>query len=445
MFGLKLMIQSAFAILSCSSGGNGDIMPPMVGGQRDSNNCLIGAGFTWCEATQECIRRWETPCQDNFSDCNDCLTRQRNGENIACPVQCDNIKPVLNGIFDDPICEPCPPPIPCPSPGPECEYSPPITDECGCNIGCGQINCIAIDPLPILEPPMPEPPHLVCSEVMCMMYCENGWQIDDNGCNICACNEIPSDINNEEICPIMNSDCPGEYVCPKITEITQCGSGGISGYTTYQLSLLIQNPTIMNIYALFGNSNVNGERGQLIIPGAYQVKNNFGTNIGGISDHIYQFSKNSVYDSWITIGITNGDPENKLGTIGIDFESWNLNTPLVVDNGAVFLLDPNEPSPNLNEIIIGQLTLPNDESATMIVNVQGKLFGIEETWKQYQIIFNISPPAQINNQGTIPNNCRAWFDGCNTCQVINGVIAGCTKLMCFTEDIPYCMNFYDGH
>ena len=74
MFGLRLLVQSAFTLLSYASGGNGDVMPPMVGGQRDSNDCLIGAGFTWCEETQECIPRWETPCADNFSDCYDHLS-----------------------------------------------------------------------------------------------------------------------------------------------------------------------------------------------------------------------------------------------------------------------------------------------------------------------------------------------------------------------------------
>ena len=60
-----------------------------VGGERDDNNCLTGAGYSWCETSQSCIRRWITPCEDNYSDCNDCLKRQRKGENIACPQECD--------------------------------------------------------------------------------------------------------------------------------------------------------------------------------------------------------------------------------------------------------------------------------------------------------------------------------------------------------------------
>ena len=28
-----------------------------------------------------------------------------------------------------------------------------------------------------------------CPEVMCMMYCENGFIQDSNGCNTCRCND----------------------------------------------------------------------------------------------------------------------------------------------------------------------------------------------------------------------------------------------------------------
>ncbi len=451
MFGLRLMIQSAFTLLSYASGGNGDIMPPMVGGQRDSNDCLIGAGFTWCESSQECIRRWETPCADNFSDCSDCLKRQRNGENIACPVQCDIVNPILKGTFDGPTCSGCPPPAPCPAPGPDCEYSPPITDECGCSVGCGQINCYAVDPLP--RPPAPVPPapvppahvpHL-CSEVMCMMYCENGNQIDENGCNICACNTVSPDVDKNQVCPIPYEECFNEYVCPKVTEVTTCGEGGIRGYTTYQLSLIIRpDSDVRNVFALFGDQydNLNGEH-PMVIPGAYQVTNVFGSNIGGVSESTTRFSQNSMYDSWLTIGITDGDVDSKLGAIGIDFESWNLETPLVINNGAVFLLNPKDDNIRNNEIIVGQITLPNERVERVILSAQGKLYNSLETWKQYDIVFYITPP--VRNDNPIPLDCVSWYDGCNTCRVDNGIIGACTRMMCFQEDEPYCMSTSSGH
>ena len=108
-----------------------------VGGQLDDNNCLTGAGYSWCESSKECIRIWETPCKGNYSNCNDCLTRQRNGENLACPVSCDNV------MVQDPCSLGCPPPVPCPmAPDlPNCEHIAPPTDNCGCNVGCGTTQC----------------------------------------------------------------------------------------------------------------------------------------------------------------------------------------------------------------------------------------------------------------------------------------------------------------
>ena len=110
-----------------------DIVP--LGGQKDDNNCLAAAGYTWCESSQSCIRQWVTPCEDNYNDCNDCLSRQRNGENIACPTNCDLIS------IKDPCSSGCPPPFPCPAPGPDCEFTPPPKDICGCSTGCGTIKC----------------------------------------------------------------------------------------------------------------------------------------------------------------------------------------------------------------------------------------------------------------------------------------------------------------
>ena len=528
MFGLKLLMHSALTLLSYAGPGtNGDIMPP-IGGELDTNNCLTGAGFSWCEELQDCVRRWETPCQDDFSDCVDCLRKQRQGQNIACPQECDNenvdcltnedcsnsyfcrpvtrtndakecypyskngdscggytlpmyesrchpsldcvhskssIRPSVPMIEDAPgICMPkCPsssirdeygtcieselshPPIlgisneceecrpaPCPPPGPDCEYTPPRTDECGCSIGCGGITCHAEDPLPL------------CSEVMCMMYCENGHQIDENGCNLCACNEPAPLINPDEMCPIPYEECHEEYVCPKITEVTQCSEGGIVGTTTYQLSLVIRdNTNIKNVYALYGDTLTDGF--PMSFPPAYQVKTNFRTNLGGIANNIIDISPNSRYDSWLTIGITDGDPDNQLASIGIDFETWDINSPLIVNNGAIFTMDPDYDLHGLTEVIIGRLTLPTQVSAIATMNVQGKLKYSEETWKQSNVHFEIIPPQRVDNSIQIPLNCEIWFDGCNTCQIRNGNIGACTRMMCFREEEPYCMRTIDGH
>ena len=37
--------------------------PPLVGGDRDEHGCIGSAGYTWCEAKQNCLRVWEEECE----------------------------------------------------------------------------------------------------------------------------------------------------------------------------------------------------------------------------------------------------------------------------------------------------------------------------------------------------------------------------------------------
>jgi putative hemolysin len=37
-------------------------VPRLIGGDKDEHGCLIGAGYSWCEAKQKCIRPWEENC-----------------------------------------------------------------------------------------------------------------------------------------------------------------------------------------------------------------------------------------------------------------------------------------------------------------------------------------------------------------------------------------------
>jgi hypothetical protein len=439
----------------------GDIMPPLVGNQRDNNNCLISAGYSWCEDSQSCIRQWITPCQDNFNNCDDCLSRQSNGENIACPVECNNYKI---------------PEVQTPLPSP-----------------------------PSSSPPMPPPPIHLCPEVMCMMYCENGFIQDKNGCNMCSCNdpmivvdplplidtsnicsqlqnsiihECNSDCHNCDFndantvlgnclnsdgrvakdnlcqgeipsCSIPYHDCDSEFVCPKITEVTSCGENGLSGYSTYRLSLIIKNPIVQNIYAIYGDDEHSLK--PMIIPPAYQSIINFNSNIGGVLPAIINIDSDAQYDSWLTIGLTDGNSNNEVMTVGIDFSTWSETSGIHTTNGAVFTMNPEINIVDGNEYIIAQITIPNDRSTEVTLNAQGRkecnsnCNKDNRSWMQEGIVFNIIPPTP-NNQNNIPTNCISWYDGCNTCQVNNGQIGACTRMMCFREDNPYCLSFQTpGH
>ena len=79
----------------------------LPGSHVDNHNCALDGGYTWCESYRNCIRMWGHPCPDNYNDCDDCLSKQRDGINIACPEGCDTI-----------VVDPMPPiavdPMPCP-------------------------------------------------------------------------------------------------------------------------------------------------------------------------------------------------------------------------------------------------------------------------------------------------------------------------------------------
>jgi hypothetical protein len=48
-------------------------------------------------------------------------------------------------------------------------------------------------------------------------------------------------------------------------------------------------------------------------------------------------------------------------------------------------------------------------------------------------------PLPVTTQ--IPATCLVWYDGCNTCQVLNGQSVGCTRRMCFTKGTPVCQRY----
>ena len=53
-------------------------------------------------------------------------------------------------------------------------------------------------------------------------------------------------------------------------------------------------------------------------------------------------------------------------------------------------------------------------------------------------------PTVVTATSTPPADCTSWHDGCNSCRVVDGQIAGCTKMMCARNDAPFCRAFQDG-
>lgn len=186
------------------------------------------------------------------------------------------------------------------------------------------------------------------------------------------------------ICICEKPECEYEYLCPHIEKITY-ENNNINGYTTYEVSLELKNIN-SNIYAIYGDDDNN-----MIIPEAFQLPSHQGANIGGINPLLIQYIPDTQYDSWLTIQLTDGNPLGQVDAIGIDFNSWNENNPLIITDGAIFLDDPLEQLSNNKKYVIGHLTLRNNEAHQMIINVNGRINVNDresDSYSQKNIIIN---------------------------------------------------------
>ena len=168
-----------------------------------------------------------------------------------------------------------------------------------------------------------------------------------------------------EVCICQKPTCNYEHVCP-YTRVIEYKNNNLRGYTTYEVSLEVKDLN-SNIYAIYGTStNI------MSIPPAYQMQEYQGANIGGINPLLINYMPDSRYDSWLTIGLTDGDPIGQVDAIGIDFSSWNENNPLIINDGAIFLDDPLQQI-SQKKYIIAHLTLKNNIEHQMIINVNGRI------------------------------------------------------------------------
>ncbi|MBO0612794.1 hypothetical protein [Thiothrix fructosivorans] len=65
---IKLVFATALALTlsACNETKPNPVAPPVVGGDRDAHGCIGSAGYTWCQATNQCERSWELAKQHQF-------------------------------------------------------------------------------------------------------------------------------------------------------------------------------------------------------------------------------------------------------------------------------------------------------------------------------------------------------------------------------------------
>ena len=73
-----------------------------------------------------------------------------------------------------------------------------------------------------------------------------------------------------------------------------------------------------NIYTIYGDATH-----PMIFPEAYQVEHPFGQEVGGVNPLLFPNKPESEFDSWLTVGETEGNQQVRLLTeIGDDFRRF---------------------------------------------------------------------------------------------------------------------------
>ena len=92
------------------------------------------------------------------------------------------------------------------------------------------------------------------------------------------------------------------------------------------------------------------------------------------------------FDSWLTVGITDGDSHGSLSSIGIDWDGWSLTQGITADDGAVFWMDPNA-APG-GTVTVAQLTARTGLRWEATMGMQGKSCDTcGDDWTVHNIVF----------------------------------------------------------
>ena len=135
--------------------------------------------------------------------------------------------------------------------------------------------------------------------------------------------------------------------------------------TTYRLKVSLGGDAA-NVYAFAGTP-----LGDLTMPAAYQTPV-FGVDVGGVSPQIYAQIADAEFDSWLTIGMTDGSDLNAISASpGLGLSEWSESGSFSTDNGAIFWMNPAD-GPTGCDITMAQLTVPTAESGAASGVVQGR-------------------------------------------------------------------------
>jgi hypothetical protein len=211
----------------------------------------------------------------------------------------------------------------------------------------------------------------------------NDWQDDAARCD---------GTGNEDCAEIWRSGqdwndagCDGTkpYICG-YSEAVPSGGSAASGPAssevvatsahgdTVQLSYTLDADKT-NVYAMAGTADQ-----AMTFPPAFQVAAPFGTDIGGVPPAFIAVSADAAFDSWLTVGVTDGSAGTAIAASpGLGLDGWTATAAFGTSNGAIFWLNPSDgPS---GTVVLAQLT---GASGTATAMLQGRSADWSADWSE---------------------------------------------------------------
>eukprot|EP01047_Picozoa_sp_COSAG01_P098785 COSAG01_NODE_28913_length_649_cov_6.118182_1_plen_142_part_10 len=110
--------------------------------------------------------------------------------------------------------------------------------------------------------------------------------------------------------------------------------------------------------------------------------------VGGTDPALFQYVPSARYDSWLTVGLTDGDPQQKLSSVGQNWDLWRVDRGVWNSNCAVFWMDPRASTATRSRgaVTVAQLTLPTAFSGNVTVGFAGKTAS-GGTWREDNVVF----------------------------------------------------------
>merc|ERR1711871_1884161 len=171
---------------------------------------------------------------------------------------------------------------------------------------------------------------------------------------------------------------------PNVTPVVTASATSLDGYDTYQLAVTLTGDAT-NVYTIYGTAD-----SPMSVPPAYQQATPFGANVGGTNPAFWAVMAGAQFDSWLTVGITEGDTAGALSSIGIDFDTWTETNGLGTSDGAVFWMSPDDGPTAGSNAVLAQVTVPTGTAGTATMEIGPLLRRYRLAVRQHRVLVPVS-------------------------------------------------------